>query len=75
MFEYDQSIVDQLLEGDEDFKELFQKHRELKERVKDAELGVNPMNDLALTKVKKAKLLAKDQMAGMIEEFRQQQSV
>ncbi len=74
MFEYDQAIVEQLLEGDEDFKELFQKHRELKERVKNAELGVKPMGDLALTEAKKAKLLAKDQMAGIIEEFRQQQT-
>ena len=74
MFEYDQDIVEALLDNDERFKQLYKKHHELKEKVRDAELGVLPLDDLTLGTMKKEKLLAKDRMAVMIEEYRRQQT-
>ena len=70
MFEYDQNIVDSLLETDDEFKALYRKHHDLKERVRDAEIGVSPVDDLALNAMKKEKLLAKDRMAQLIAEYR-----
>ena len=70
MFEYDQEIVHKLLSDNQNFKQLYDKHSELKVRVHDAEVGVHPVDDLTLGELKKEKLLTKDQMAVMIEDFR-----
>ena len=67
MFEYDQDIVNTLLEDNQAFKELHEQHHVLKEKVRDAELGVLPLDDFTLGTMKKEKLLAKDKMAAMIE--------
>jgi uncharacterized protein YdcH (DUF465 family) len=72
MFEYDQAIVDTLLHDNQRFQELYQQHHKLKEKVKDAELGVLPMDGTALGTMKREKLLAKDKMAAMIEEYRRE---
>lgn len=70
MFEYDLDIVETLLNDDQTFKKLYRKHHELKEKVRDAELGVLPLDDLTLGAMKKEKLLAKDRMAAIIEDYR-----
>ena len=72
MFEYDQAIVDTLLNDNQRFQELYKQHHELKEKVKNAELGVLPMDDATLGTMKREKLLAKDKMAAMIEEYRRE---
>jgi len=72
MFEYDQAIVDTLLHDNQRFQELYKKHHALKEKVKDAEIGVLPMDRVALGTMKREKLLAKDKMAAMIEEYRRE---
>ena len=72
MFEYEQDIVQALLVENQHFQELFKKHHDLKEKVRDAELGVLPLDDYALGTMKKEKLLAKDRMAAMIEQYRRQ---
>jgi uncharacterized protein YdcH (DUF465 family) len=72
MFEYDQQIVTSLLDANEDFQELYKHHNDLKEKVRSAELGVLPMDDLTLGTMKKEKLLAKDKMAAMIEQYRRE---
>ena len=72
MFEYDQAIVDTLLTDNQRFQELYKQHHELKEKVKNAELGVLPMDDVTLGTMKREKLLAKDKMAAMIEEYRRE---
>ena len=72
MFEHDQQIVTSLLQEDDDFKRLYSKHVELKQRVNDVNSGVVPMDDMSLEKIKKEKLLLKDRMARMIESYRQQ---
>ena len=70
MFEYDQEIVDALLSENDDFKRMFEKHGELKEKVKEANLGTNPIDDFTLENMKKEKLMLKDRMAAMIETYR-----
>ena len=72
MFEYDQEIVDTLLNHDETFQQLYKQHSALKEKVRDAELGVLPLDDLTLGTMKKEKLLAKDKMAAIIEQYRRE---
>lgn len=70
MFEYDEKIVNSLLTDSNDFQSLYRRHRELKEKVRDAEIGVLPLDDLTLSSMKKEKLLTKDKMAAMIEDYR-----
>jgi len=72
MFEYDQEIVTSLLNDNAQFKELFNQHNDLKEKVRNAELGVLPLDDISLGMMKKEKLLAKDKMAAMIEQYRRE---
>ncbi len=70
MFEYDQDIVEILLGDNERFQALYKQHNELKAKVRDAEIGVLPLDDVSLGTMKKEKLLAKDKMAAMIEQYR-----
>ncbi len=71
MFEYEQEIVDTLLTENADFKRLYCRHGELKDKVKEANSGLVPLDDYALDTMKKEKLLLKDQMAAMISAYRQ----
>jgi len=71
MFEYEQEIVDTLLTENEDFKRLYSRHGELKDKVKDVNSGLVTLDDYALDTMKKEKLLLKDRMAAMIDEYRQ----
>lgn len=71
MFEYDQHIVNSLLSENNDFKRLYDKYDMLKQRVKEVNAGVVPMDDFSLENIKKEKLLLKDRMAHMIEDYRQ----
>ena len=75
MFEYDQQIVESLLQDNDVFKSLYERHEELKTLVHDAELGTSPMDDMTLGTMKKEKLLAKDKMAAIIEEYRKAKAV
>ena len=70
MFEYDQAIVQALLNDNEKFQDLYKRHHDLKEKVRDAELGVLPLDDFTLGSMKKEKLHAKDLMAAMINDYR-----
>lgn len=71
MFEYDQEIVDSLLHEDDDFKRLYEKHVKLKQKVREANLGTEPLDDFSLENLKKEKLLIKDRMAAIIASYRQ----
>ena len=73
MFEYDQSTVQSLLSKNKNFERLFQRHNMLKEKVKSAEIGTIPLDDMALGTIKKEKLMAKDQMAAIIADFNRTQ--
>ena len=72
MFEYDETIVQTLLNDSDEFKYFYDKHHELKENVRKAQTGVLPVDDLTLGSMKKEKLLAKDRMAMMIDDYRRE---
>lgn len=71
MFEHEQEIVDALLNENENFKRLYSRHGELKEKVKEANSGVAPLGGYALDNLKKEKLHVKDQMAAIIHQYRE----
>ena len=75
MFEYDQKIVEVLLDSNEEFKALYKEHNELKEQVHKAEIGTRPVDDTTLGHMKKTKLQTKDRMAELIREYRQSHAV
>ena len=73
MFEYEQEIVNALLSENENFKRLYSRHGELKEKVKNANSGAAPIDGYALDNLKKEKLYVKDKLAAMINNYRQNQ--
>ena len=71
MFEYEQEIVGTLLNENENFKQLYSRHGELKEKVRDANSGVLLLDGYELDTLKKEKLHIKDKMAAIINAYRQ----
>ena len=67
MFEHRQPQMEKMMKENPEFLRIFNRHQELDRRVTDAEIGTAPMEDLALVKLKKEKLLAKDQLARMMD--------
>ncbi len=67
MFESQQNEVAALMRENIEFRRLYLRHQELDQQVTDAELGVLPLDDFTLTKLKKEKLLAKDRLTHMME--------
>ena len=63
MFEHHQSKLKELINENEDFRRIYNRHQELDRQVTAAELGTAPMEDLALTRLKKEKLWIKDKLA------------
>ena len=74
MFEHDQQIVNSLLTENSDFKRLYDKHDAIKQKVTEANNGALPLDDYSLENLKKEKLLLKDRMAHMIEDYRRAQT-
>ena len=70
MFEQDQEIVESLLDKDRNFRRLYNKHCQLKSKVKEANEGFVGISDFDLEVLKKEKLLIKDRMAVIIEDYR-----
>ena len=69
MFEaHPKSEIDALLRNDNEFRQLYQRHRELDKQVLDAELGVLPLDDATLAKMKKEKLFAKDRLTRLFDQ-------
>jgi len=62
-----QEEVQALLDHSDEFKRLLTRHKELDRAVLDAELGVRPLDDLALAAMKKEKLRAKDRLTSIWE--------
>jgi uncharacterized protein YdcH (DUF465 family) len=69
MFEYEQDVVEELLKDDARFQGLFKEHTQLKAQVHEAAIGVHPLDDLSLGRLKRQKLLTKDKMAHMIQRY------
>jgi len=67
MFSDQKNKLDQLMNDNEDFRRIYDRHQELDKRVTAAELGTAPMEDLALNQLKKEKLWIKDKLAVYME--------
>ncbi|MCP4408040.1 MAG: DUF465 domain-containing protein [Gammaproteobacteria bacterium] len=74
MFEYEQDVVDELRNTDRKFEKLYQEHKKLKKKVRDAKLGVFSLDDFTVEKMKKKKLLAKDRMAVKIAQYKREKA-
>jgi uncharacterized protein len=57
-----QSDVDALLKNNAEFRQLYRRHQQLDKQVLDAELGVLPIDDFTLGRMKREKLQAKDRL-------------
>ncbi len=68
MFENRQDEVETLMSENIEFRRLYNKHRELDKMVCEAEMGVHPLEDLALVQLKKEKLWAKDKLSSMLQD-------
>lgn len=62
-----QAELDKLFQGHPEFKQLYQRHKELDKKVLDAELGVLPMDDTTLAQMKREKLAAKDRLTRLYD--------
>ncbi len=67
MFEDNQSEVAELMQKDAEFRSLYYRHRELDSKVRDAEIGVLPVDDVTLRSMKFEKLHAKEKLTQMWE--------
>jgi len=65
-----QQDVDALMKSDPEFRQLYHRHRELDKQVLDAELGVLPVDDGTLARMKREKLQAKDRLTRMFDQRR-----
>ncbi|MBL1143244.1 MAG: YdcH family protein [Proteobacteria bacterium] len=70
MFENDQEIVNSLLNNNNNFKRLYDKHTKIKNTVKEANEGNVAIEQLSLEELKKTKLELKDRMSFIIESYR-----
>jgi uncharacterized protein YdcH (DUF465 family) len=68
MFSNQKNTMEKLIEENEDFRRIYNRHQELDKRVTAAELGTAPMEDLALNQLKKEKLWIKDKLAVFMNE-------
>ncbi|TBR12662.1 MAG: DUF465 domain-containing protein [Lysobacter sp.] len=59
--------LESLIKGHPEFKQLYQQHKDLDRRVMNAELGVTPVDDLTLSRMKREKLAAKDRLVRMAD--------
>ncbi len=62
-----QDQIDAKIESDPEFKQLYQRHRELDKQVTDAELGVMPIDETTLGQLKREKLAAKDKLVRLYD--------
>ena len=62
-----QTEVEALMKGSNEFRQLYQRHKELDKQVLDAELGVLPIDDATLARMKREKLAAKDRLTRLYD--------
>jgi uncharacterized protein YdcH (DUF465 family) len=65
--EQPQQEIDALMRSNPEFKQLYQRHRDLDKKVMDAELGVLPIDDATLGQMKREKLAAKDRLVRLYD--------
>lgn len=61
--------VEALLSSDPEFRRLYRRHRQLDKQVLDAELGVLPLDNVTLARMKKEKLQAKDRLTRLFSQY------
>lgn len=61
--------LESLMRANTEFRQLYHHHKELDSKVRDAELGVLPMDETTLQAMKKEKLHAKDKLTVMWSEL------
>lgn len=69
MFETERATVEALLDSDEAFRHLYDKHARLNARVDEVTAGDAPMQELDLESLKKEKLHVADRMQDMIRAY------
>ncbi|MBC7988349.1 MAG: YdcH family protein [Luteimonas sp.] len=57
-----QAELDAMFQANPEFRQLYQRHKDLDKKVLDAELGVLPVDDVTLAQMKREKLAAKDRL-------------
>jgi uncharacterized protein YdcH (DUF465 family) len=62
-----QAELDAILKANNEFRQLYYRHKELDKQVLDAELGVLPVDDGTLSQMKREKLAAKDRLTRMYD--------
>lgn len=62
-----QAEVEAMMVGNPEFKQLYQRHRQLDKQVLDAELGVLAVDDATLAQMKREKLAAKDRLTRLYD--------
>ena len=62
-----QAELDAIIQGNNEFRQLYQRHKQLDKQVLDAELGVLAVDDLTLTQMKREKLAAKDRLTRLYD--------
>ena len=62
-----QAELDALFQKHPEFRQLYHRHKELDKKVLDAELGVLPIDDTTLWRMKREKLAAKDRLSVMYQ--------
>lgn len=68
MFEGQQAEIEALMKRNPEFKQLYQRHRQLDKKVMDAELGVLPIDDVTLAQMKREKLATKEKLLRLYEQ-------
>ncbi len=63
--------ISELKQQNAHFAKIFEKHNDLDQKVTDVEEGRAPKDDFELEKMKKEKLLLKDEALAMITEYKQ----
>jgi len=63
-----QHEVEAMIKSDPEFRQLYHRHRELDKQVLDAELGVLPLDDGTLGRMKREKLYTKDRLTRMYDQ-------
>ena len=65
--EQSQNDIEAMMQGNPEFRQLYQRHKELDKKVLDAELGVLPIDDTLLAQMKREKLHAKDRLTRLYQ--------
>lgn len=67
MFEEQGQQFEEVIKANPEFRRLYHHHKKLDKKVMDAELGVLPIDEDTLTRMKREKLAAKDRLTRMYD--------